>query len=50
MDCFKNGCLGESQLTQTMHRGKGDAMAIYISALTSVTQFESYCARSETWW
>lgn len=38
----------ERQLTQTMYLGEGNATAIYLSALTSVTQLKSYCVRAET--
>lgn len=34
-------------MTQTMHRNKGNATAISLAALTSVTQFKSYCVKSE---
>ena len=30
-----------------MHRNKGNATAISLAALTSVTQFKSYCVKSE---
>lgn len=47
MECSRSGCLTEKQLTQTMHRNKGNATAISLAALTSVTQFKSYCVKSE---